>query len=63
MKILRYDKENGWKTRIIYRKSMNDLIVKQWNKEMNQYRTIYLFDEKRDICKDLYIFLRDRNKS
>jgi hypothetical protein len=57
MKILKFEHENGWKTRIIYRKSMKDLIIEQKHNKNKIFRQIYLFDEKREVIKELRDFL------
>jgi hypothetical protein len=44
-KILTYSKESGWVTKMIYRKSVDDFVITQKNKKINDYRTIYLFGD------------------
>ena len=62
MKILKYKHEykhdNVWLTRILYRKTTNDLVITQSNKNNSIcYREICIFDETKDVIMDLYLFL------
>ena len=62
MKVLRYEHKNGWVTRVLYRKSMHDLVISQYKKhykkDNGEYRQIYLFDDNIDVIKELLLFLK-----
>lgn len=59
MKILRFQQDSGWVTRIIYRKSMNDIVIKQYKLKSNEEeREIYIFDDKRNVIKELKSFFK-----
>lgn len=43
--------DNGWVSRIIYRKSMDDFVVTQYNIKQNVHKEIYLNGNTDDIIK------------
>jgi len=44
--------EYGWKTALQYRKTMDDIIITQCNKELGFERIIYLYNEDLDAIID-----------
>lgn len=58
MRQLIFNHKYGWVTKITYRKTCNDLIVRQYNKDRKELREIYLYDDdNRDLVKELTQFL------
>lgn len=51
---------NGWHTRIVYRKSCNDLVITQYcKKHPEDFRQIFIYDEKIDVINAIKKFLAE----